>query len=63
MTFGFYLRNAAEMVALREWNEVMRQNYGEFWLFSAMESKPSFMKEAGIVSQQIQREGFQCLNG
>ena len=43
MTFGFYLRDHKEYVKFERFMEQSKRNFGEYWIFSTVESKPKFM--------------------
>ena len=53
MTFAFYLRDADEFISFKMWHDQMKEMYGEFWLFSSMSTKPSFMKQAAYQAQIV----------
>ena len=48
MTFAFYIRSAEEFVQFKIWHDQQKKIFDEFWLFSAMETKPTFMKKAAF---------------
>lgn len=44
VTFAIYLRNQNDLTNFQSWQQLMKEQFGELWLFSSMERKPAFMK-------------------
>mmetsp|Transcript_25372 Transcript_25372/g.33928 ORF Transcript_25372/g.33928 Transcript_25372/m.33928 type:complete len:102 (+) Transcript_25372:891-1196(+) len=58
MTFGFYLQSHKDLSDFKLWQEQKRKAHGEFWLFSAMQSKPAFLKQAAREYQASAEDCF-----
>ena len=43
MTFGFYLRDHKDYVKFERFMEQSKRNFGEYWIFSTLETKPKFL--------------------
>lgn len=63
MSFAFYLKSHKELAEFKDWQEQQRKAHGEYWLFSAMHSKPGFLKssniEASIGDMEEDKDSFE----
>ena len=44
MTFGFYLRDHKDYIRFEKFMEEKKSFFGENWIFSQMETKPTYLK-------------------
>ena len=51
MTFAFYLRSAEEFTQFKIWHDKQKTLFDDFWLFSALDSKPNFLKSAAFQAE------------
>ena len=45
MTFGFYLQDHKDYIKFEKFMEQSKRNFGEQWIFSHMDTKPSYLKQ------------------
>ena len=51
MTFGFYLKDHKDYIKFEKWMEKNKKNFGEHWIFSHMDTKPTYLKSKIPVRQ------------
>ena len=58
MTFAFYIRSEQELNAFKEWQDSMKEIYHGNWLFTSMETKPSYMSSKNFSSNSRKLQGM-----
>lgn len=61
MTFCFYLRTYEDYRKFENFMKNGKQKFGENWIFSTMEQKPSYMKQDFIEEEDDDDEDFESL--
>lgn len=63
MTFCFYLRTHEDYRKFELFMEQGKQQFMDEWIFSTMETKPSYMKKQKSSPNMKEKEGFDDLTG